>query len=319
MTKETFTFLSANGKNQIYVKLWKPENKPIKGILQISHGMIEHIERYDEFACFLADRGFVVVGNDHMGHGKSVSSSDEWGYFAEQESSLKVVEDLHILTLKMKKMYPDTSYFVLGHSMGSFMIRRYLMTYGKEVDGAIIMGTGRQPFLKLILGKLVLKITKAIYGEKHRSIFLEWLMFGSYNKRFSSNKKGKEWLTGDEKQVQKYMNDPACSFLFTINGIETLLSTLTFIQAKKNIRYLPKDIPMLIVSGNEDPVGGYGKGTYQVFKTYQQHGVKNIELKLCKGLRHEPLNEKNRYEVYEMLYTYLDKWQKMVALSKNVL
>lgn len=310
MVKETFSFLSANEHNHIYVKLWKPEKKPVKGILQISHGMIEHIERYDEFACFLADRGFVVVGNDHMGHGKSVNESNEWGYFANQEGSAKVVEDLHTLTLKMKEMYPDTSYFVLGHSMGSFMIRRYLMTYGEEVDGAIIMGTGRQSFFSLMLGKLVLKIMKAIYGEEHRSIFLDKLMFGSYNKRFSTNKGGKEWLTSDEKHVQQYINDPACSFLFTINGIETLLSTLTFIQKPQNMKCLPKHIPMLIISGTEDPVGSYGKGVCRIFKTYQQHGIKNIDLKLCEGLRHELLNEVSRKEVYEIIYTYLSKWQK---------
>ncbi len=308
MTKETFTFPSANGKNQIYVKLWKPEKEPIKGILQISHGMIEHIERYDEFAVFLASRGFLVVGNDHMGHGQSVSNSEEWGYFAKEDSSKKVVEDLHALTLKMKSKYPGVKYFVLGHSMGSFMIRRYLMTYGKEVDGAIIMGTGMQSFMKLALGKLILKVVKMFYGEKHRSVFLEQVMFGSYNKRFSTNKKGKEWLTRDEKEVQCYRNDPACSFLFTINGIETLLSTLSFIQAKENIQCFPKEIPILMVSGREDPVGNYGKGVKKVFETYQQHGVKNITLKLYDGARHEPLNEMNRYEVYEMIYTYLNKW-----------
>lgn len=310
MTKETFTFLSANGKNQIYVKLWKPEQKAVKGILQISHGMIEHIERYDDFACFLANKGFVVVGNDHMGHGQSVHEPNEWGYFSQQEGSFKVVEDLHTVTLKIKQMYPNTKYYVLGHSMGSFMIRRYLMTYGQEVDGAIIMGTGGQSPISLTLGKIVLNITKLIYGEKHRSNFLDQLMFGSYNKHFSKNKKGKEWLTSDEKLVQKYVNDPACSFLFTINGIETLLATLTFIQQEKNIKRLPKDIPMLIISGTDDPVGGYGKGVKKVFKTYQQYGVKNIELNLCEGMRHEVLNEQGRDKVYEMLYTYLDKWQK---------
>lgn len=310
MIKETFTFLSANGKNQIHVRLWKPDQQPIKGILQISHGMIEYIERYDEFACFLADKGFVVAGNDHMGHGQSVNNADEWGYFSNQEGSSKVVEDLHTLTLKMKAMYPGTKYFVLGHSMGSFMIRRYLMTYGQEVDGAIIMGTGSQSPLSLGLGKLILKIMKLIYGEKHRSNFLDQVMFGNYNKRFSKNTKGKEWLTSDEKQVQKYMNDPACSFMFTINGIETLLSTLTFIQKPQNMKQLPKNIPMLLISGAEDPVGGYGKGVYQVFKKYQQQGINAIELKLCEGLRHEVLNETNREEVYELLYIYLDKWTK---------
>ena len=306
--KETITFASANEKNQIHARLWEPQGQVIKGVLQISHGMVEHIDRYEEFATFLAEQGFVVVGNDHMGHGKSVDNEEEWGYFAEKEGSAKVVQDLYTLTLMMKQRYQGINYFVLGHSMGSFMIRRYLMTHGEAVDGAIIMGTGCQPPIKLGFAKLFLKIYKGIFGAKRRSVFLDTLMFGSYNKRFSKNKKGKEWLSRDEEMVKRYISDPACSFLFTVNGIETLLSTLSFIQAKENIAHLPIDIPLLMVSGSEDPVGEYSKGVKKVYETYREHGVKNIELKLYEGARHEPLNETNRQEVYEMIAMHLNEW-----------
>ncbi len=308
IVKETLSFQSANAKNQIYAKIWRPEGQAVKGILQISHGMIEHIERYNEFAIFLAEKGFVVVGNDHMGHGKSIAHQGEWGYFCEEEGSRKIVQDLYTLTLKMKERYPGVPYFVLGHSMGSFMIRRYLMTYPEEVQGAIIMGTGYQSPIKLSIARWFLKRYRYFFGAKCRSAFLEKMMFGSYNKHFSKNKKGKEWLSRDEEMVQRYRNDPACSFLFTVNGIETLLETLCYIQAQENIEHFPVDMPVLIVSGSEDPVGDYSKGVKKVFKTYLKHGVKEIDLKFYEGARHEPLNETNRGEVYEMICKQLCCW-----------
>lgn len=310
IVKETLSFQSANGKNQIYAKIWRPEGQAVKGILQISHGMIEHIERYNEFAMFLAKKGFVVVGNDHMGHGKSVTHQEEWGYFSEKEGSKKVVQDLYTLTLKMKERYPGLPYFVLGQSMGSFMIRRYLMTYPEAVQGAVIMGTGYQSPIKLCIARCFLKIYECYFGAKYRSAFLEKIMFGSYNRHFSKDKKGKEWLSRDEEMVHRYRSDPACSFLFTVNGIETLLETLHFIQAKKNIERFPVDTPVLMISGSEDPVGNYSKGVKKVINVYQKHGVKEIEAKFYEGARHEPLNEVNREDVYQMIYKHLCCWIK---------
>ncbi len=170
IVKETLLFQSANGESQIYTKIWKPKGQTVKGILQISHGMIEHIERYNEFATFLAERGFVVVGNDHMGHGKSIIHQEEWGYFCEEEGSKKVVQDLYTLTLKMKERYPGIPFFVLGHSMGSFMIRRYLMTYPEAAQGAIIMGTGYQSPIKLSIARCFLKMYKYFFDARHEPL-----------------------------------------------------------------------------------------------------------------------------------------------------
>lgn len=306
--KEEFMLSSNNGINKLHTVIWKPKSGEVRGILQISHGMVEHIERYDEFARYLVDKGLIVVGNSHIGHGKSVNKESEWGYFAPSQASKIVVDDLYSVTSWMKTQYPDVKYFVLGHSMGSFMIRRYIMTYGNQIDGVIIMGTGSQPNTKLTLGMGVIKAFKLCFGEEHRSKLLNNMMFGNYNKRFSKDRNGKDWLTRDKKIVESYISEPSCSFIFTLNGMETLLSTIKFIQDKKNISKIPKELPMFLVAGEEDPVGNYGDGVRQVYEVYKAYGIKDIELKLYKESRHELINELNRQEVYKDIDSCLMRW-----------
>ncbi|PHV72054.1 alpha/beta hydrolase [Sporanaerobium hydrogeniformans] len=308
VTREEFFFPSKDEKHLLHAFLWQDRQVKAKGILQISHGMIEYIGRYDEFATYLAKRGFIVAGHDHLGHGQSVNSPEEWGYFTQKDGSRMVVEDIYKLTTLLKKKFSSLPYYVLGHSMGSFMIRRYMMTYGKEIDGVIIMGTGKQSKANLIAGKAITTMIKAIKGEHYRSQFIADLMFGTYNKDFGKDKRGKEWLTREESFVAKYINEPSCSFLFTLNGVETLLNTILFIHDKHNISKLPKDLPMYIVSGAKDPVGNYGKGPRAVYEDYKAHGVEEIVLKLYPEDRHEILNEKDRGQVYEDIACHLEGW-----------
>ncbi|MBS5934820.1 MAG: alpha/beta fold hydrolase [Clostridiales bacterium] len=302
---------SKDGIHKLNVVIWKPQNNnKVKAVLQISHGMIEFIERYDEFATYLVQNGYAVVGHDHLGHGSTVNNQDEWGYFVEQEASQTVVEDVYRVTCKIKEIFPDTKLILLGHSMGSFIARRYLMTYGKELDAAIIMGTGSQPKLMLIAGKLIIKVLKLIYGDKHRSKFIEKVMFGAYNKRFSDNRNGKEWLTKDEEIRKWYCNEPGCSFLFTLNGYELILETLGFIQRQTNIDKIPKNLPIYIVAGKDDPVGNYGKGVERVYNVYKKTGIKDISIRLYENDRHEILNETDRQMVYKDILTWLDTHSK---------
>ena len=302
---------SKDGIHKLNVVIWKPKDSTkIKAVLQISHGMIEFIERYDEFATYLVENGYAVVGHDHLGHGSTVNNRDEWGYFVEQEASQTVVEDVYRVTCKIKEIFPDTKLILLGHSMGSFIARRYLMTYGKELDAAIIMGTGSQPKLMLIAGKLIIKVLKFIYGDKHRSKFIEKVMFGAYNKRFSNNRNGKEWLTKDVEICKWYCNEPGCSFLFTLNGYELILETLGFIQRQTNIDKIPKNLPIYIVAGKDDPVGNYGKGVEHVYNVYKKTGIKDISIRLFENDRHEILNETDRQMVYKDILTWLDTHSK---------
>lgn len=302
---------SKDGIHKLNVVIWKPKDvEKVKAVLQISHGMIEFIERYDEFATYLVQNGYAVVGHDHLGHGNTVNTQDEWGYFVKNNASRTVVEDVYRVTSKIKATFPNTKRILLGHSMGSFIVRRYLMTYGKEIDAAIIMGTGSQPKLTVIGGKLIVKIWKLIYGDKHRSKFLEKVMFGTYNKRFSDNPLGKEWLTKDEEIRKRYCNEPACSFLFTLNGNQMILDTLGFIQRQANIDRIPKNLPIFIVAGKDDPVGNYGKGVEHVYNIYKKSGIKDISIRLYENDRHEILNETDRLMVYKDLLDWLERYSR---------
>lgn len=305
LNKEEFYISSSDGVSQLHGILWEPVGE-VKAVLQISHGMVEYIGRYDRFARYLNEAGIVVVGNDHIGHGKT-SKEEDRGYFGGKEGSGMVVDDLYLITRKTKEKYKDIPYFVMGHSMGSFMIRRYIMTYGNEVDGAIIMGTGSQPASKLIGGKLILGILKAVKGDRHRSKFVDKLNFGSYNKRIRHNRTDKDWLTKDTEIVDAYLKEPMCNFIFTLNGFETLRSVTSFIQKKENIAKIPENLPIFLVSGEEDPVGNYGKGVIKVYETYRKHGIKDIEMKLYPGDRHELVNETDYEAVYKDILSWIEK------------
>lgn len=306
MERNEFYIQSSNQKNKLRVMMWKPEG-PVSAILQISHGMIEHIERYDEFARYLAERGFLVVGNDHLAHGKSVAHADEFGYFPADDSSKTVVEDLHLLSLHMKEKYPNTPYFLLGHSMGSFMARRYLMTFGQELSGAIIMGTGSQPNILLGFGQFMIHLMSQFKPMTYRSSFIEKACFSTYNHRFKPQRTKHDWLSQDTAMVDAYAQDPLCNFTFTLNGYQTLFNTLSFIQSDKNIEQIPKNLPIFMVSGKEDPVGNYGKSVQKIYTHYKNIGIQDISLKLYENDRHEILNELDRKQVYSDLYDWLKR------------
>lgn len=295
---------STNGKNQLHVMRWQPEGE-VKAIVQISHGMIEHIGRYDDFARFLAKENILVVGNDHLGHGQSVKSKEEFGYFDAEDMSQTVVNDLYEVTKSIKQEYPDIPYFLLGHSMGSFMARRYLMTYGKVLNGAIIMGTGHQPQCALVAGKIAYYILKALKGDTYRSQFVNGLTLESYNQKFKPNRTACDWLSRSEAAVDAYIKEPYCDFKFTINGFKTIFDTFTYINKKSHIAKIPTELPILLVAGEKDPVGNMGKGVKTVYKHYESSGISDIRLKLYPESRHELLNEINYKEVYEDLYNWL--------------
>lgn len=308
--KKEFYYPSSNGKNQIHAVIWKPES-PVKAIVQISHGMVEYINRYEEFALFLNSKGILVVGNDHMGHGKSVNSEKEWGYFAEKNASKLVVKDLYHLTCIIKKRYPDCPYFLLGHSMGSFLARRYLMTYANpkknKLTGAILIGTGNQPKSSLCIGTAFVKTLKVFHKETYRSELLNHCIFGMYNRNIKDSKSAYDWISRNEENVRKYEKDKACTFIFTLNGFETLFSTLWFIEDKNNIKKIPKSLPIFLIAGEDDPVGNYGKDIKKVCHIYKKSGIHDIEYRLYKKDRHEILNEVDRTDVYQDILSWILK------------
>ena len=214
MKKSIFRFLSSDKKTNIHAVKWEPEGEA-RAVLQISHGMIEYVERYEAFADFLTEKGFVVVGNDHLGHGNSVQSQEFWGYFAPEHGSDLVIEDLHQLRARTQAEYPGIPYFMLGHSMGSFLLRKYLSKYGKGLAGAVIMGTGTQTDRTVKMGRRICKLIASVRGWNHRGGFVEKQVFSGNNKRFENEGQG-AWLTKDREIVEAYNKDPRCPFLFNL-------------------------------------------------------------------------------------------------------
>lgn len=298
MVKEEFYFDSRDGKHKLHGVRYSPEEgREIRCVLQIVHGMAEYVERYEEFAAFLTEKGFVVTGEDHLGHGKTVGKKGKQGYFCEEDPATALVENVHQLRKLTRKLYGNVPYVVMGHSMGSFITRNYMFRHGKGLAGVIIMGTGMEPLVTVKLAKAVTAAQKLFRGERHTSRLMDRLAFGSYNKRIEHPRTDFDWLSRDAGRVDRYLADPQCGFVFTVNGFGALFELISRLYRKENLARIPKELPVYMVSGTADPVGGYGAGVQKAYRSLKDAGVKRVELKLYRGGRHELLNETNREEV----------------------
>ena len=306
MNKTDYFYPSADGKTAIHAILWLPEGQP-SAVLQIAHGMQEYIDRYDAFASWLTEQGIAAAGNDHLGHGQSVTSDEKLGYFAERDGNACLLQDIHSLRTHMQELYPGVPYFVLGHSMGSFLIRQYIQLHGEGLSGAVIMGTGTQPAPALLLGKAVSRLIAAFRGWEYRSQFVYSMAMGSYNKKFQTPGRNNDWLTKDVTIVEQYNQSPWCTFRFTLNGYYNLFYSIQQAQDRTRIDAIPKELPLLIVSGADDPVGSYGKGVQAAFQKYVSAGLKNVRFRLYENDRHEILNETDRAEVWKDILTWINE------------
>lgn len=308
MVKEEFYYNSQDKKSKLHAVRYTPDDKEsIRGIVQIVHGMAEYAERYEEFARFLTDRGFVVVGEDHMGHGKSVGREGRYGYFCGQDPAAVLVRDVHRLKKATAGLYPNIPYVIVGHSMGSFIVRNYMFRYGTGIDAAVIMGTGLPHKAVLALSRTVAAIQGMICGSEKKAKLLDKLVFGSYNRRIETPRTPFDWLSRDGERVEQYMNDPMCGFVFTINGFRTLFELISPLYHRENLERIPKRLPVLLLSGDADPVGGYGKGVRKTYISLRAAGLENIKVKLYKDGRHELLNDTNRQEVMQDIYNWIEK------------
>lgn len=301
MKKEEFYFDSRDGETRIHAVKWIPDTDPVC-ILQIVHGMAEYIDRYDRLARVLAAEGILVTGEDHLGHGLSVSGKNgeqahPLGYFCHLDPATVVVRDVHRLKKTVQEQYPGVPYLIMGHSMGSFIVRNYLCRYGTGVDGSIIMGTGMQPYMVVKTARGLAKVLGSIQGEKHVSKFLDKLAFGGYNKRIDQPKSGMDWLSRDAEEVQKYLKDPLCGFTFTLNGFYTLFSLIDRLYDEEYLKKMPSDLRVLFVAGDGDPVGDYGKAVRMVADSFKNLGMKRVECIIYPQMRHELVNEIDRETV----------------------
>ena len=291
MVKREFTFPSADGKTAIHAVEWLPEGAP-RAVLQIAHGVSEYVLRYEDFAGYLTERGFAVVGNDHLGHGLSVSDGAPRLYFGPKGSWNWVVEDMEQLRKLTHEKFPNLPYFLLGHSMGSFLTRTYLIRYPGTVKAAVIMGTGWQPRAAITGGLALANAIAAVSGENAASELVTELAFGSYNKLFAPNRTKVDWLSADESNVDDYIADPLCGADATVGLFRQMLHGIRFNQRQSHLRQMDREMPVLFVAGDKDPVGNCGKGVRQTYDAFRAAGMRDCTLKLYPGLRHEILNEK---------------------------
>lgn len=298
-------FQSSIGR-QIPYKEWKKEElNEYNGVVQLVHGMQEHIDRYSDFANFLAENGYIVVGHSHLGHGDSVTTKEEYGYFDEKDGWWRLVEDVHLLQNKVQKKYPDMNYIIMGHSMGSLVVRSYLTKYKDNISKAIISGTSGQKY-GLIAGQVLINIIKLAKGDHYRSQLVEKLITGSFNDNFKPNRTNADWLSRDEKQVDKYLADEKCGINFTLQAYQDLLKGTRYLSKQRNVNKT-LNVPMLLFSGTKDPVGANGKGVIRVYRMLKKAGLEFVTLKLFEDGRHEMLNETNKEEVYQFILDWIEQ------------
>lgn len=305
MKKEEFYFNSNEIGRKIHAVRYTPDTEP-RAVFQITHGMVEYIERYEEFAEFLCKHGFVVTGHDHLGHGGSIVTRDDYGFFAENDGNEKVLDDIHTLTLITKELYPALPYFLLGHSMGSFYARQYLCKYGYELTGAVIMGTGFQAKFLVNAGIAITKFLMKIKGSHYRCEFVNNMAFGGYNKKFEPARTKYDWLSKNEASVDAYAADERCTFTFTLNGYYNMFTGIARLYDDNFLAGMPKNLPVLMVSGEDDPVGEFSEGVKRAYESIKGAGVKDVRLKLYPNMRHEILNEPERQEVYDDILAFLN-------------
>ena len=308
MKKEYISYPSADGITTINAAKWIPDGKP-KAVLQIVHGMVEYIERYNDFARYLADHGYLVVAEDHIGHGKSVVSPEYYGYFG-NDGAKWIIADIHHLREQMQNDFPDIPYMMLGHSMGSFLTRQYITekdaAYAEGLAGVIIMGTGWKPAAKLVVGRILTKILGTKKKAK-RTKLIEFLEFGPYLKHVDNPETSSDWLTKDKDIIKAYRKDPLCTFHFTPNGFYHLACITQKAQDISRIKKLPAGLPILFASGAEVPVGKWGEGVRKAFMVYKENTECIVDINLYLDDRHEILNETNRAEVYKDMLEFLDE------------
>jgi alpha-beta hydrolase superfamily lysophospholipase len=296
MRTENFTFKDESDLT-IFVYKWLPDVEvQVKGIVQIAHGMAETAARYQGFASALTNEGFIVYANDHRGHGKTAGTIEKLGELGEDGFN-SMVENMNGLNKIIKEENPNLPIFLFGHSMGSFLTQRYVCLYGSGLKGAILSGSCGKQGVIIDIARLIAKKEIRKIGRSGKSDKLDKLSFGSYNNSFKPNRTAFDWLCRDNKEVDKYIKDPFCGTVFTAGFFYDFLGGIKSIADNTQIKRVPKDLPIYILSGDKDPVGKNGKGVLKLFNTYKEHGIVDLTYKLYKDGRHEILNEINKEEV----------------------
>lgn len=304
-TRREFSYPSSDGIHMIRAYEWLPDG-PVRGVVQIVHGISEHMGRYDHVAGFLSGHGFGVCGEDHLGHGKT-ANGEHYGFFAPKNGWELVTRDVRRLRELEGEKYPGVPYVMLGHSMGSFLTRTYLIRWPGTLDGAVLSGTGQEAAPLIAFGKAVSGGMAALKGPDYHSPLVHDLSLGTYNKAFRPNRTPSDWLSRDETAVDAYRADPMCAFMPTVSMFRDMMGGLQFIAGRKNLDRMDRATPVYIFSGDQDPVGAQGRGVKKVEKMFRDTGCGDVTVKLYPGGRHEMFNETNKQEVLEDLLGWLEE------------
>ena len=299
--KEAY-YSSSDGQNKIRALIWQDDEKTPAGVIQIAHGVAEHIGRYDHFARFLAENGFVVCGNDHLGHGKSVQFESELGYVFEGDH-VNMVRDMNTLHNIMAKRYPEIPYIIFGHSMGSFLARIYSAAFGERLSGAIYCGTGQLPAPVLMLEDPVKTLMDKI-PENSTSTAAIGNLFGKFTSKILKGDDELDWLSRSRENIENYRNDPLCGFPFTPSLTKELLMLAIKASAPDWASRLPENFPVLLISGAKDPIGMFGRGVFAVSDLLVEAGIEP-EVFLYPADRHEILNEEDNEKVYNDILKFV--------------
>jgi len=297
----------SKGAGRIHGCRWSPEGEP-RAVVQILHGIAEFVERYDDFANYLTSQGFLVVAEDHMGHGQSINGDGIQGYF--HGGWFTAIEDSMQLMADTRAEFPELPYILFGHSMGSFMARTILCKYPDcGLTAAIICGTGWQPAFALpALIKVINGICKK--DETKPNEKLQGLVFGSYNKKVEHPRTEYDWLSRDARIVDEYIALPLCGFTASAGLLRDMMKGIYFIEQKKNLQNMNKTLPVFFIAGGDDPVGPYGKGVRTAAEEFRKAGMEDVSVRIYPLCRHEILNEINREEVYEDVREWIEKYLK---------
>jgi len=303
MKKIDFTAPSSDGVHTLAGAVYLPEGEA-KGIFHIVHGMTEHIARYDALMRDLATAGYIACGYDNLGHGKTARDRGELGYIAKRNGWEYLVRDVAVFSSAVRESYGKAlPYFLMGHSMGSFIVR-LAAARQTDIQKLIVMGTGG-PNPAAGAGLALIAINKRLFGDKHISPFIEKVAFGGYNKRFTDTEAPNPWLTTDLSVRERYKDDPYCRFKFTVSAMGDLIRLTKNANAAAWYKSLPKALPVLLVSGKDDVVGDLGKGVLTVKKNLEKAGVP-VTCRLYEGARHEILNDFTYEAVKNDILAFLD-------------
>lgn len=295
---------SSCGRATISYYVLTPIDIPLRGIIQISHGMCEYFSRYTQFAKYLCSLGYIVCGNDHLGHGSSAPSVSSLGFFCQRNGWSALVDDLAILTDRMKQLYPELPYFLFGHSMGAMISRLYLARYSDKLDGCILSGTPSNHRMSSFAIQLSNSIIRS-HGPMYRSFMLNNLATGHFNSRIRDAETPFDWLTRDRTTVSLYQSDEKCNFIFTAAGFRDLFRLAQYSSQQRCISAVSKRVPLLFISGDADPVGHYGSGVRRIAASYKFSGFPDVTTILYPDCRHELINELNHDQVYQDVANWL--------------